>query len=396
MSSMSVVDGVQLVDVNKQIIPQDISQNKNEDDVLSSDERNKIRYSMSKDNLSVVYPDFPNNQVIDFQVGPVINDNFSLTTEDVDRINQIKNFSSYFIPTYNFFKDKLPSFALQDLPQFNFTPLVSFFDSVLNTTSDTCASIYDTGEVMFNSTVGFVKNAGESVFNTSMDIGKSVVSTVTGWYNSITSNSDNSSNVQPENAITSNEIVQPQDNQDEQIENKDFKKPYWYPLNKLNDSSSQIPPGKRFQSHFNELRHTIKLDNNFLFEGENSVLQVNGQQVSKLSPEDMLNDFKKVLPNLESRQLVSSYANQDLFAQPYIELFSQRPELANLKLKDVNISYVVDELNDGKFQLVATSKSKLHSNYEVDGKKYDSYGIQASMILSKDKIPNIEYVYFLM
>ncbi|XBC41252.1 MAG: hypothetical protein U0T64_02720 [Buchnera aphidicola (Nurudea yanoniella)] len=396
MSSMSVVDGVQLVDVNKQIIPQDISQNKNEDDVLSSDERNKIRYSMSKDNLSVVYPDFPNNQVIDFQVGPVINDNFSLTTEDVDRINQIKNFSSYFIPTYTFFKDKLPSFALQDLPQFNFTPLVSFFDSVLNTTSDTCASIYDTGEVMFNSTVGFVKNAGESVFNTSMDIGKSVVSTVTGWYNSITSNSDDSSNVQPENAITSNEIVQPQDNQDEQIENKDFKKPYWYPLNKLNDSSSQIPPGKRFQSHFNELRHTIKLDNNFLFEGENSVLQVNGQQVSKLSPEDMLNDFKKVLPNLESRQLVSSYANQDLFAQPYIELFSQRPELANLKLKDVNISYVVDELNDGKFQLVATSKSKLHSNYEVDGKKYDSYGIQASMILSKDKIPNIEYVYFLM
>ncbi|XBC39226.1 MAG: hypothetical protein U0T63_02705 [Buchnera aphidicola (Nurudea shiraii)] len=405
MSSMSVVNGTRLVDVNEDKLPQDVSIDKNLDDILSSEEeKNKIRFSISKDNLSVTYPDVPNNKVIDFQVGSVIHNRSGLAGEDANKIEQSNSFASYFVPSYTFLKGMLPKFTLPDLPQFNFTPLVGFFDSILNTLSSACASIYDTGELIFNSTVGFVKDVGESAFNTSVDFGKSIISTVSGFFSNIISgsdeNTDNSANnVQSDAPIVSNNIVQQsQDEKDEQIEDKDFKKPYWYPLNKLNasNSNSEIPPGRRFQSHFNELRKTIKLDNNFLFEGKDSILQVNGQRISKSSPENMLDDFKHVLPNLESRQLISSYSNQDLFSQPYIELFSQRPELSKLKLRDVNVSYVVDELNDGNFQLVATSKSKLHSSYKADGRTYDSFGIQASMTLSKDKIPSIEYVYFLM
>ncbi|XBC37662.1 MAG: hypothetical protein U0T60_02740 [Buchnera aphidicola (Meitanaphis microgallis)] len=395
MSSMSVVDNIQPIDVNKNINPQDVSKSTNKNTIEVFPKPNDmVQLSSYQDHPSVAYSDFSNGQIIEFPMDASMINDYSSTEENSNKTDQLKGFSTYFIPMYSFIKNITPDFTVPEMLQFNFTPIANFFDSILYTTSDTCASIYDTGEQAFNTTVKFVKDVGGSIFDSSIDVGKSVVSTVTDCYNNwFGSSSNNNAEIQS-NSIP---VVDNSVHTDEQVQNKDLKKPYWYALSKIDTDSSKVPSGKKFQDHFNELRQSLKLDNNFLFEGEHSVLQVNGERISKNSPEDMLNDFEHVLPNLESRQLISSYSNQNLFAQPYVELFSKRPELANLKLKDVNASYVVDELNDGRFQLIATSKSRLDSSYKAtDGNTYDLFGIQASMILSKDKNPTIEYAYFLM
>ncbi|XBC43839.1 MAG: hypothetical protein UAT33_02760 [Buchnera aphidicola (Floraphis choui)] len=395
MSSISVVDGIQLSDVNKSTLPQGTSIEKNQDnDIYSTPESSHMVQVFSfQDKLNVVYPVFPDDQTIDFSMDPAVMDNYSLTDEDSNKIEKLKGFASFFIPVYTFFKNVTPEFTLPEALNFNFTPITHFFDALLSTVSDTCVSIYDTGERVFNATIKFIKDTGKSVFDASVDFGKSVISTVTGFYDSITSSSDhNNTEIKSNNIISTDNAIQ---TSEQAIEDKDLKKPYWFTL-KTNGDKFHTSVGQKFQNHFNELSKTVKLNDSFLFEGENSVLQVNGQKISKRSPEDMLTSFKYAIPNLESRQLISSYSHLDLFSQPYIELFSERPELADLKLKDMNVSYVVDELNNGTFQLVATSKSQLDSSYKLDGNTYDSFGVQTSMILSKDHAPNIEYAYFLM
>lgn len=391
MSSMSVVDSVQSVNVNKNTHPQDILKHKN--DVYFPSKKNDIvQLSSYQNDVNVTYPDASNSQIIDFPMDATMIRDFSLMDEDPQKVDQLKGFASFLVPAFAFVKRITPDFVLPSMLQFNFTPLSNFFDSILSSVSDTCALIYDTGEQAFNATVKFIKNTSESVFNTSVDFGKSVISTVTDFYNSLTSSSDDDAEIQSNSIPVADSSTQI----NEKIESEDVKKPYWYALNKTSDGKDQIFLGNKFQNYFNQLRQTSQLNDNFLFEGDDSVLQVNGQQISNYSPEEMLNDFKYAVPNLESRQLISAYSNKDLFSKPYVELFSERPELADLKVQDVKMSYVVDELNDGTFQLVATSKSKLDSSHKIDGNMHDSFGLQASTILSKDKISDIEYAYFLM
>jgi hypothetical protein len=394
MSSMSVVDSIQLVDVNKKTQPQDNSINKHQGDIDFSPELNEeIKWSAFQNSPNVTYSDLSDNQTVQSPINTGTINSSSLTDEDSNKIEQLKGFAAYFIPIYTFFKDVTPKFTVPDVLRFDFTPLTNFFDALLSSVSDTCVSIYDIGKNVINTSVEFIKDIGGSAFDTSIDFGKSVISTITGFYDSLTSSSDDSTEIKSNNIVSDNPSPV---RTKEQIENKDLKKPYWYTLNGIDDNNFQISPGRKFQGHFDKLRGTTKLDNDFLIEGKNSILQVNGQQISKHSPESMLHDLKQVLPNLESRQLVSSYLTNDLFSQPYVKLLTAHPEFTDLTLQDVKVSYVVDELNDGRFQLVATSKSNLNSSYKVGDNTYDSFGAQVSTILSKDKAPNIEYAYFFM
>ncbi|ANF17277.1 hypothetical protein XW81_02720 [Buchnera aphidicola (Schlechtendalia chinensis)] len=401
MSSMSVVDGMQLVDVNKKTHPQDILTNKSKNithiNFPDINDLERLPYYNHKNNASnIIYSDYLNGKIVDYPPDFFINNNIP-KREDLKKLNELKGFTSIFFPVYSFVKNITPDFTVPDIFKFSFTPMTNFFDALLSTVSDTCVSIYESGKKAISSTVDFIKGVGESVFDTSVNFGKSVISSISNFFGggSPAPVSNDKPVVQPDKIESDNSV---KDNV-EKIENRDLKKPYWYTLKNINDNNSSIFSGKKFQNNFNELKKTLKLDNDFLSEGEDSVLQVNGQPISKHSPATMLNDFKYVLPNLESRQLISSYSHQDLFSRPYLELFSERPELADLKLKDIKVSYVADELDDNQIQLVATSKARLDSNtsYKADGNTYDdSFGIQASMILSKDKVPNIEYVYFLM
>ncbi|XBC44361.1 MAG: hypothetical protein U0W94_02795 [Buchnera aphidicola (Schlechtendalia peitan)] len=395
MSSMSVVDGIQLVDVNKNTHPQDTLKNTNKDVIYSfprSDEFPQFPSYENEYDPNISYSNFLNGQIIDYPPDLVINDNITLTDEDTQKIDKLKGFASVFIPFYTFVKNITPDFTVPDILKFNFTPITNFFDAILSSVSDTCVSIYEVGKNAISNTVDFVKNVGESVFDTSVNFGKSVVSTISNFYDSLTSSSDDNTEVQSNTAVENNSIQ----NNSEQIESKELKRPYWYTLENSDGESFTIFSGKDFQDSFNTLKNTLELNNRFISEGEDSVLQVNGQQISKYSPQDMLNDFQQVLPNLESRQLISSYTHQNLFSKPYLKLFSEKPELADLKLKDMKVSYVADAINDNEFQLVATSKANLDSSYTVDGNTYDSFGVQVSTILSKNNTPKIAYEYFLM
>ncbi|AAO27231.1 hypothetical protein bbp_529 [Buchnera aphidicola str. Bp (Baizongia pistaciae)] len=397
MSSMSVVDNVQLVDVNKKTHPQAIliqndkfnNENLN-DSVLSDIDSNeivKLQYKTRSNDGNAVYAELPPNQLIDFEVGPVMQNssNFSFSEEAVNQPSIFQRVSEFFAPIYAFLKDLLPS-----------------FDSITNaakSVEDFGVSAYQTGKDIVCDSVDAIGDMGKSAFDYTVDFGKSIFSAVVNFFSGDSSTLDlgeENTEKKFEGSIPSNlhrvsrEIHQ-------SLMSNEISKPYWKSLNKIIGDNQQVSTGKKFFNRFMSLRNTSRLDDSFIFEGEHSILQINGQQVSKYSPKTMLDDFKTAIPDLASRQLISSFSHQGIFSQPYIELFSEHPDLVKFKPKDSQFSYVVHEVEDGVFQFTATSQADLESSYETsDHKKYNAFGVQVSMTLSKDKSPeDVEYSYYL-
>lgn len=416
MSSMSVVDNIQLVDVNKNTHPQailvkdDQSSNNDLDLSLSDINSNEIMKFPSKyrESSDIVYAEISPNQLIDFEVGPVVqNNDLALNSNSDSALDKLKYFASIFIPIYSFFKNLFSNLNIFEMFSFNisFNPFVNAAKTVM----DFGASIYQSGKNIFCNSIDAIADMGKSAWdysielgkNTidySVELGKSIFSTITSFFGGDSSTPVSNSNVEEHKSekVSSNKDAVSQ-TEDKLSENKGISRPYWKSLDKISGPNQQVSAGKKFFNHFKSLRNTPRLDNNFLFEGEHSILQINGQHVSKYSPESMLNDFKTAIPNLESRQLISSYAHQGIFSQPYVELFAEHPNLVNFKPKDSQFSYVIREIEDGVFQFTATSQADLESVYETsDHRRYNAFGVQASMTLSKDQFPDdIQYSYYL-
>jgi len=322
---------------------------------------------------------------------PVFNPDLSNNTA----LDRLKSFASIFIPIYSFFKDLFSNFSIPDIFSFNFSfdPVVNIAQKVM----DFGVSIYNSGKNAICSAFDSVANAGKSVVDYSVKLGKNVYSSISNFFGGGDS-TESVSDEQVEKTLNDSshtETVSQEVNQSSN--NQEISRPFWKSLDKINDPNQSVSTGKKFFNHFKTLQNTSRLDNTFLVEGQNSILQINGQRVSKNSPKSMLEDFKAIVPNLKSRQLISSYAHQGIFSQAYVELFAEHPNLVKFKPKDSQFSYVVREVQDGVFQFTATSQADLELVYETsDHRKYNAFGIQASMTLSKDKSPeDIEYSYYL-
>lgn len=400
MSSMSVVDNVQLVDVNKKTHPQDNSinhnyrDNDNEQSSLSSSNSDvMVQLTPSQqEELHEIYSHshLPDNPVIDTEMYYTSKDSSVSNLESNDKLEQLKRFAEIFIPMYQFFKSITPDFSKPDFLNFNinFAPILGFVNSV--TSFGTV--VYESGKKIVSDACETIKNIGQDILDFSVDCGKKVCSFVSSIF------SDDDSSPKPtNNEIDSNEIILRDVAKRNQVSsNENTSAPYWKGLDKINGPNPVVSAAKKFQNHFLALRNTKRLDSSFLFEGEHSILQINGQNVSKYSPAAMLDDFKEIIPDLESRQLISSFANQGILSQPYVELFAEHPELVNFKPKDSKFFYVVHEVEPGKFEFTATSQADLEVAYETpDHNKYNAFGVQASMVLSKEQAPKITYSYYL-
>ncbi|HXK00683.1 MAG TPA: hypothetical protein VNF93_02210 [Buchnera sp. (in: enterobacteria)] len=169
----------------------------------------------------------------------------------------------------------------------------------------------------------------------------------------------------------------------------------WKPLNSLNQSSYATSFANQYQENFYTLKHTKELDKNFIYTGEHSLLTVNGNKISKVSPITMLHGFKKIIPNLESRQLLSSYIHPGIFTQAYYDVYSRHPDISEYEQKKPVIVYNVQELNNGKFKLVATNTAELIPTKKNTKNKYNILGIKTSILISKNQTPQISYSSFL-
>ncbi|MCW5196797.1 hypothetical protein LDP10_02480 [Buchnera aphidicola (Pemphigus obesinymphae)] len=216
--------------------------------------------------------------------------------------------------------------------------------------------------------------------------------------NKIKSTDDiNSNNILPEknNSINNASFYEPEYQKEIFVGEKQKYLIVWKPLKKLNSSVQAANFANQYQDNFYRLKNTNKLDKNFIYIGDNSLFTVNGNKVYKSSPMTMLHSFKKIIPNLESRQLLSAYLHPDIFTQAYYDVYSRHPDLSECEQKRPVISYNVQELNNGKFEITAKNTAELIPLDENSVSKYNILGIKTSILLSKNSEPEITYSAFI-
>ncbi|QIQ42183.1 MAG: hypothetical protein G4A98_02925 [Buchnera aphidicola (Microlophium carnosum)] len=151
---------------------------------------------------------------------------------------------------------------------------------------------------------------------------------------------------------------------------------------------------KNFQQNYESLKSSNHLNRNFMNDSNPFLFIINDNLIPINTRNQMLQDFKKIIPNIDSQKLISTYANQMFLRQSYLQLISEHPEINQYQIKHSRNLYKIDFLNDGSIKLVATNLSDLDTNNDNYIQKYKSFGIRATVILPPDNFPIIKYSHF--
>ncbi|PTL86946.1 MAG: hypothetical protein C4617_00560 [Candidatus Liberibacter europaeus] len=155
--------------------------------------------------------------------------------------------------------------------------------------------------------------------------------------------------------------------------------------------------------HFREL-DSLKLDKQFKLDINRAKYVINDKILLKEEPEKMLSKLTQMFSKDHKKlQIISSFANQTIFADPYLHLMNAENRLIEYSSINTNILYKID----------TTDKNivKITAKYETDLKKVDddkeliknikkekplkSYGIRMEMTLSPEKIISAEPYFYI-
>lgn len=153
----------------------------------------------------------------------------------------------------------------------------------------------------------------------------------------------------------------------------------------------------QFQDRFKLLLYSKKLDKQFLSDFPRSDFKINGKLIKRDAPEKMLAELEKEIPELQTRQLLSAYANQSILADPYTRLFSKAEDFAHYASENNRVLYDAVTLPRGKILLKIENTDQLRWIPET-GKadvNYSDYGLKINLILSDERIPVHNYFYFI-
>lgn len=173
------------------------------------------------------------------------------------------------------------------------------------------------------------------------------------------------------------------------------------PWNILNDnmkSRSVYDFGTKLQNIFEKIRYKSEFNDDFLKEIRTSLFDVNGINISKdPSPVVVLRKMASLIPDYESRQLISAYAHEGIFAPAFLKLMNTYPKLANTYFRNPVVSYKINKIDKDTFKLVATNLVKLDPSFVTDPiiKQYQSFGMRTSVLFSKDHHPSIKSAFFI-
>ncbi|MCU4137223.1 hypothetical protein K8941_02645 [Buchnera aphidicola (Sitobion miscanthi)] len=187
--------------------------------------------------------------------------------------------------------------------------------------------------------------------------------------------------------------------------NKDVQESYYH--NFINDSEWKVSDQlnsfhniratiKNFQKSYESLKLSNNLDKTFMTDSNPFIFIINDHVIPVNNRNQTLSDFKKIVPNIDSQKLISTYANQKFIYQSYLQLVSEHPEISQYQVKNLRNIYKIDFLNDGSIKLVATNLSDLNINDNNNYvQKYRSFGIRATIVLPPDNLPIMKYSYFI-
>lgn len=392
------------------------------------DLKNKIRIEENKKIKAYIKnKDVKDSSSISLQKDTSVNlisenksDLYSISTGNTPLIKKYKivkkDFSRYNSSNADILKiKKYISDFISDDPSHKFISLTSTeINKNNNKVTRVAKKLINLGELTLNSSISFTKKIihkfihhfNKPSINKIFD--EKMINKILQQKDNISINKNHDNKIKFTDDINSNNILPEKENS---INNVSFHEPeyqkeifigekqkyliVWKPLNKLNSSVQAVNFANQYQDNFYKLKHTKKLDKNFIYIGDNSLFTVNGNKVHKSSPMTMLHSFKKIIPNLVSRQLLSAYLHPDIFTQAYYDVYSRHPDLSECEQKRPVISYNVQELNNGKFELTATNTAELMSLDKNSVSKYNILGIKTSILLSKNSEPEITYAAFI-
>ncbi|QCI20744.1 hypothetical protein D9V67_03005 [Buchnera aphidicola (Brachycaudus cardui)] len=152
---------------------------------------------------------------------------------------------------------------------------------------------------------------------------------------------------------------------------------------------------KNFQNNYENLKSSNELDNQFMNDSYQSLFIVNENIITLNDRRKMIQDFKKIIPEVELQKLISTYANQKFLYQSYLQLISETPEINEYQIKNSRNIYKIDKLDDGSIKLVATNLSDLDIKNNNNISKYKSFGIRATIVIPPNDLPIMKYSHFI-
>ncbi|WP_261979584.1 hypothetical protein [Buchnera aphidicola] len=163
-------------------------------------------------------------------------------------------------------------------------------------------------------------------------------------------------------------------------------------LNSLDNIGATI---KYFQNNYENSKFSNELDKSFMTDFYRSLFIIDEKLIFSNNKNQMIEDFKKIIPDIESQKLISTYANQKFLHQSYLQLISENPEIHQYQVKNSRNIYKINHLNDGSIKLVATNLSDLNVKNKNYIQKYKNFGIRATIIIPPNSLPIMKYSHFI-
>ena len=169
----------------------------------------------------------------------------------------------------------------------------------------------------------------------------------------------------------------------------------WTVSNTSNSSSKNVfSTISNFQKLYENLRFSKELNKDFMTDFNSSLFVIDGNVVFSTNKQEMMDKFKKFVPNIMDQKLISAYAHPKVLGQSYFQLISEHPELNQYQIVKSRNFYKITHIDNNQIKLVATNLSDLRSTDENIVRPYHSFGVRTSIILSDKDLPIIKYSNF--
>jgi hypothetical protein len=150
-----------------------------------------------------------------------------------------------------------------------------------------------------------------------------------------------------------------------------------------------------FQQNYENSKFSNELEKTFMTDSYPALFIINDKLIFSNNKNQMIEDFKKIIPDIQSQKLISTYANQKILHQSYLQFISEHPEINQYQIKNSRNIYKINNLDDGSIKLVATNLSDLDVKNRNDIQKYKSFGIRATVVIPPNSLPIMKYSHFL-
>ncbi|WP_367682520.1 hypothetical protein [Buchnera aphidicola] len=136
------------------------------------------------------------------------------------------------------------------------------------------------------------------------------------------------------------------------------------------------------------------LNKYFMIDYHSAVFFIDGHLVASPNKEDMLKDFKRLIPNEIEQKIIATYANPTLLKQSYQQLINERPELLRYRIVGSKNFYEINHLENGTIELVAKNTSNFYLIDANDVQENHSFEIRSNVIISLRNGPTIKHSHF--